>query len=49
MLWRDVTLQLVLYFDFAFDVIAGTYFWGPPSGDELREISEVHGPDFEGL
>jgi len=24
-------------------------FWGHPLGDELREISEVHGLDFVGL
>jgi len=24
-------------------------FWGHPLGDELREFSEVHGRDFEGL
>ena len=50
MLWRDVTLQFVLYFDIVFDVIACTSFWGHPFlGAELREISEVDGRDFEGL
>ena len=49
MFWRDVTLQFVLYFDLVFDVIAYTSFWGHPLGDELRDISEVHGRYSEGL
>jgi len=49
MLWRVVTLQLVLYFGIVFDVIARTLFRGHSFGDELREIREVHGRDCEGL